>query len=106
MMTIETAAKAAANAVGLTLEDMRSPSREATTVVKRQVVATVLWLHGHSYSDIGRYMSRHHSTVMHAVSQIQAHSEIYPTVKSTFHQAMQAILELEKEDHVIAATTA
>ena len=58
---------AAAQAEGVTVEDVLSTSRRAPVYAARQRVMRQLRGDGFSLPLIGRWMGRHHSTVVHAL---------------------------------------
>lgn len=50
--------------LGVYVHEMRGPNRETKTVVQRRKIAKWLSSLGFYYSQIGRVMNKHHSSVM------------------------------------------
>jgi hypothetical protein len=57
---------------GVTDQGLRSKNRSRAVVDARQALMFALWDGGMSYSAIGRLLGRHHTTIMHGVSQAKA----------------------------------
>jgi len=52
---------------GLTAERILGPSRDRETVRAKRLLAVDLRGMGYSYPEIGRFMRKHHTTIIHLV---------------------------------------
>lgn len=53
-----------------TIDDIRSPKRDRANTEARMCISYVARLHGMTFSEIGRYLNKDHSTVMNAVTVV------------------------------------
>jgi chromosomal replication initiation ATPase DnaA len=61
-----------ANRLNTTVADMTGKSQVKHVAHLRAIICWVLRQHGRSYHDIGRALSRHHSSAIHAVRRVEA----------------------------------
>jgi chromosomal replication initiation ATPase DnaA len=58
---------------GITPAEMRSPIRSAHIVRARAIYTYLMRLHGFSYPQIGRYLSRDHTTIINLYHHFEDH---------------------------------
>jgi chromosomal replication initiator protein len=63
------------NFPGMTLDELQGRRRTPLQVVPRQALINYLWESGASKSDIGRFLNRDHSTVIHAISKTDKNAD-------------------------------
>jgi chromosomal replication initiation ATPase DnaA len=67
----------------VTSSEIVSESRRQQLNDPRRVIAWLFREHGLSYPEIGRLMNRHHTTIMHGLSELQTDPELL-AVAETF----------------------
>lgn len=73
--------------------DIMNPSRKRNVVDARMSFAKILRDRGHTYTNIGEYMSKDHSTIIHYVSEISHLLQNNKTIFDTFIQCKNKFLE-------------
>jgi chromosomal replication initiation ATPase DnaA len=67
---------------GHSLATLLSKKRSARIVHARQILMYLLHRGGWSYTDVGMFLKRHHSTCMHGVKQIKYQLTINDAVRN------------------------
>ncbi|HAH11844.1 MAG TPA: chromosomal replication initiator protein DnaA [Alphaproteobacteria bacterium] len=94
-LSVDEIKRTTANFYGIRIADMDGPRRTRTLVRPRQTAMYIAKsLTSRSYPEIGkRFGGRDHTTVMHAVRQVERHSAADPV----YHEEVQSLIRLLKD---------
>lgn len=85
-------------AFGVTLSQLQGPQRNQHVARPRQVVCWLAYGTGdYTASQIGRFLRRDHSTVLHGVRQVWNLRNYYPEFKATTGRLWHLIVEVGEE---------
>jgi chromosomal replication initiator protein len=84
--TIAETIEAVSKRFGFTADELRFGGREASLANARHIAAWLLRERGLSYPEIGRALSKDHSTMIHAVRKVEVERAMDPAVAALLEQ--------------------
>lgn len=87
-----------ADRFGLSYSQIVGKSRIRDISRARQTIYAILVRRGSSYAQVGRWLNRDHSSVLHGCSQFEIHSERQPVLRLIYDHYIQDVLEKERRE--------
>lgn len=79
--------------LGENTKEICSKTRTDRFVLVRNIIAKIAYEnYGQTFTHIGRYLNRHHSTVLHGVSKLNSDMELYKGPQWEYQTALNKVL--------------